>query len=64
MLVLAGILYNGMGDSIVINPAKWVSSGRLLQLERAVLAKQPRRHLAEKIIVNFIQKSGQRNSAI
>ena len=32
--VQSGILYNGMGDSIVINPAKWVSSGRRLELER------------------------------
>ena len=28
------------------------------------VAKQPRRHLAEEIIVSFIQKSGQRNSAL
>ena len=28
------------------------------------LAKQPRRHLTEEIIVNIIQKLGKRNSAI
>ena len=66
--LISGILYNGMGDSIVINPAKWISSGRRLELVGSIsLAKQPRRHLehlTEKIIVSFIQKSGQRNSAI